>query len=160
MIARLAVCVAFVLGGCALYAPTPYQELNDQGGYVSEWWSPRWLSVRVEGNAHTSPKRVRDYALLQAAEKADEAGFAYFHEVDWLNGQKVEHQTSYIYVAPVRHGDTGSTMPVSVAVKMPTASLTVIMHETWPEDVDPANVHTTADILADLAERYKPSESP
>jgi hypothetical protein len=69
-----AVALATVLVACA----TPYAETGYMGGYDANWVAPNVLAVSVRGNGYTNQSRVRDYAMLQASERAIEAGYRYF----------------------------------------------------------------------------------
>ena len=71
----LAVICLMFLTGCLT---TPYQSLGGRGGYKTVWIGPDVINVSVAGNAMVGYGRLRDYALLQAADQAEARHFTYF----------------------------------------------------------------------------------
>jgi len=68
--------LAALLGACA----TPYQEARpgNLGGYVTRRVSHDMFQIAFLGNADTDAARVKDFALLRAAEVTLQNGFRYF----------------------------------------------------------------------------------
>ena len=67
-----------LLTGCA----TSYQSDSWTGGFSEIQLGEDLYHVSFEGNRYTDTKRVRDFALLRAAEIALENGYDYFAIVD------------------------------------------------------------------------------
>lgn len=113
----------FIIGAVGLFlvssCATPYQAKGLGGGYDTTWLNPEALSVSVRGNGFTSPDRVRDIALLQAAEQAKAKGFAYFRIISELDQStlnvsqtptQIDTQSQYSVLGSTLHGSTRSTV--------------------------------------------------
>lgn len=72
------------LFGCA----TGYQESGFTGGFTETRVSENAWVIRFDGNGYTGAGRVRDYALLRAAEVTLQNGFRYFIVQDEENSAK------------------------------------------------------------------------
>lgn len=87
-----AFCLMFLTGCLA----TSYQPFGATGGYKTVWVAPDVINISVSGNVAVGYGRLRDYALLQAADKAEERNYTYFiyHRdlrlVDAHDGKPVE----------------------------------------------------------------------
>ncbi len=69
-----AFCLLF-LTGCLV---TPYQPRGGMGGYKTIWVGPDVINISVLGNGPTGHGRLKDYALLQAADTAEKRNYNYF----------------------------------------------------------------------------------
>ncbi len=68
------------LAACAT-APTPYQAVNDEGGYTDQQLESDRYRVKFEGNEATPRETVEDFALYRAAELTLQTGNDYFKVV-------------------------------------------------------------------------------
>jgi hypothetical protein len=64
--------------GCA----TPYKSSGFMGGFSETRLAEDVFRVNFRGNGYTSPERTQDFAMLRAAELAQENGFKYFAIID------------------------------------------------------------------------------
>lgn len=60
--------------GCA----TPYQEMGYAGGFEHRMLAEDVYAIAFSGNGFTSPKRVKDFSMLRAAEIGSKLGFTHF----------------------------------------------------------------------------------
>ncbi len=79
-----------LLAGCA----TPYQSNSFLGGYSETQLAPDVFRIRFRGNAFTSMDRAQDFALLHAADLAQQHGYLYFAVVDESNSTTVSTFTT------------------------------------------------------------------
>ena len=68
------------LAACSI-APTPYQALDENGGYSEQQIEDNRYSVKFAGNEATPRDAVEEYALYRAAEITLESGHDYFKVV-------------------------------------------------------------------------------
>ena len=99
--------------GCALVGSlsTPYQPIGYRGGYAANNLQENLVEVSFSGNAHTSKRQVKDFALLRAAEVSLELGGSYFivvkDEIDddsklISNGYVVDERKQYSSYLSIR----------------------------------------------------------
>lgn len=72
-----ALCAMALLGACTLQ-PTPYQPLDEDGGYQETRLQDQMYRVTFQGNPVTRPGAVLDMALLRCGELAQAAGYPAF----------------------------------------------------------------------------------
>ncbi len=72
--------LAAALAACAT-SPTPYQAVNEEGGYTDQQLESDRYRVKFEGNDATPRETVEDYALYRAAELTLQTGNDYFKVV-------------------------------------------------------------------------------
>jgi hypothetical protein len=70
-IMAVAICI---VGGCA----TPYQERGYAGGFEQRMIREDVYVVSFHGNGFTSPRQVKDFSMLRAAEIGQKLGFTHF----------------------------------------------------------------------------------
>ena len=75
-----AVLIALTLAACAA-TPTPYQVVDQDGGYDEQQLETDRYRVKFEGNSATPREVVEDFALYRAAELTLETGNDYFKVV-------------------------------------------------------------------------------
>lgn len=75
--AALAAWVIVALAGCALQ-PTPYQPLEESGGYEETRLQERVYRVSFRGNRATPETTVLDFLFLRCAELTQESGYSHF----------------------------------------------------------------------------------
>jgi hypothetical protein len=157
-------CSLMLLASCA----TPYGEEGYMGGYEANWLSPDVLSVEVSGNAFTTDQRVRDYALLQAAQRAQQAGYKYFTTITNLNQGKV----NTVYLPPsatttttanVRgssvYATSNTTMSGGVQqIYKPGRSLMVRMYREVPAGYLPGQYYVVEEVATALGTKYLPKK--
>lgn len=153
--------VTLLITGCA----TPYQEMGYSGGFESNWLAPDVLTVDVKGNGFTDDRRVKDYALLQAAERAQEAGYRYFTIISNKNNG---HQDQF-YIPPTSTTTTTgvvtensftakSTTTTTGGVEQiykPARSIVVRMFRNVPPGYLPGQYCDVTKILGTLGQKYK-----
>lgn len=66
---------------CASFKPTPYQPLDENGGYSELALNKDSYSVTFQGNEETGRERVENYALRRSAELTLRNGYKYFVKV-------------------------------------------------------------------------------
>lgn len=102
-----------MLVGCV----TPYAPISasKKTGYDSEPAGTNEFLVTFLGNGNTSPERVRDFALLRAAELVSQAGAQYFAVPDIENLGSAQSYTSppHYYRAPGLNDPYGRGMPLA-----------------------------------------------
>src|SRR5918996_1786794 len=86
----MVVAVALGLSACAVQ-PTPYQPLNDAGGYTEQQIDDATWRVRFTGNADTPRETVENYLLYRAAEITLAGGYDKFAVLN----QEVERTVRY-----------------------------------------------------------------
>ena len=144
--------------GCA----TPYGETGWSGGYESNWLAPDVLAVTVRGNGYTSDQTVKEHALLQAAERAQQFGFEYFTTIS--NEDRGKLQTYYspptatTTISPSPYNNrVEATTTVSGGVEQiykPARGLVVRMHKVPPKDYLQGQYYSVAQVLAELGPKY------
>jgi len=82
--------LALMVAACA----TPYQHTSFRGGYSETQLAPDVFRVYFRGNAYTSMERAQDFALLRAAEVAQQNGFTHFAVVDESSSTTVSTYTT------------------------------------------------------------------
>ncbi len=87
---HLVMYVSLSLLGCA----TPYHSNSLLGGYTETQLAPDVFRVGFQGNGYTSPERAQDFALLRAAELAQQNGFRYFVVIDERSSTEVQSFTT------------------------------------------------------------------
>ncbi len=154
---KLLACV--VLFGTAA-ACTPYAEMGFAGGFESNWLAPDVLSVYVAGNGYTSDQRIRDYSLLQAAERGEAAGYKYFTVVQNQNRGGTE-----TYWTPQTSTTTGSvsgntfnaqttTSGGPETVYKPARGLVVRMYHDPPPGYVSGQYYDISELMTTLGARY------
>lgn len=96
---RLFIVFCFLLNACA----TAYQPLDNNGaGFADQKVAENVYLVSFVGNGSTSPERVRDFALLHAAQITTSRGYRYFMVDDKKAGTYFKRPTpcEYTRVAP------------------------------------------------------------
>lgn len=94
-----AIGVLLASGGCS----TPYKSNGFRGGYSETLLAPDLFRVFFRGNGHTSHEKVQDFALLRAAELAEQYGYPFFLIVDEQN-----LTTAHSFATPGNATTTGS----------------------------------------------------
>ncbi len=90
---RLAfISLVLVLGACATAIPTPYQPLQEQGGYSEQRLEANRYRVSFVGNSLTRREDVENYLLFRVAELTLSQGYDHFV----LTNQDTEASTYYL----------------------------------------------------------------
>ena len=158
------VCSLMILASCA----TPYGEVGYMGGYEANWLSPDVLSVDVSGNGFTTDQRVRDYALLQAAQRAQQAGYKYFITITNLNQGKVDTfytppsatttTTANVYGNSVYATSNTTTSGGVQQIYKPGRSLMVRMYHDVPTGYLPGQYYVVEEVATTLGAKYLPKK--
>ncbi|MFB3890537.1 MAG: hypothetical protein ACE15C_00795 [Phycisphaerae bacterium] len=127
--------VLLISYGCA----TPYQELGEAGGYLQKKLTEDTYQVTFHGNGYTNRPRVRDFALLRAAEIGRQLGYAYLtvegeedcSRTSIANMGSTSHTTGTVYPSGFYTGTTTSYEP-DVPVVKPGVILQVRYYEGEP----------------------------
>jgi hypothetical protein len=72
---------------------TPYQSKTFGGGFSDTQLAPDVFRIYFRGNAFTSMERAQDFALLRAADLAQQEGFSYFAVIDEKSATSVQTLT-------------------------------------------------------------------
>lgn len=154
----------FLAASCA----TPYGETGYSGGYESNWLAPDVLSVDVSGNGFTSDQRVKDYALLQAAERGQQAGYKYFTMLRNDNQGGVDTYytpptattttTANAYGNSLYATSNTTTTGGVQQVYKPGRAMVVRMHREVPEGYLPGQYFAIDEILSTIGVKYLPKK--
>jgi hypothetical protein len=77
----LILAVWVIAAGCAAPQPTPYQPLQDSGGYEETRLQEDMYRVSFRGNRYTAEQDVIDLLYLRCAELTLDAGYSHFEVV-------------------------------------------------------------------------------
>jgi len=76
---RLTLCLVMSsLVVCGFGCSTPYKSSGFMGGFSETQFAEDVYRVNFRGNGYTSAERTQDFAMLRAAELAEQNGFKYF----------------------------------------------------------------------------------
>lgn len=152
--------LALLLVGCA----TQYQETGWTGGVESNWASPNILMVNAKGNAFANDQRMKDFAILRAAEKSIEAGYRYFVQVESVDTGRTESYTTYsptttnfsgyAYGNSVYGTATTTGGPSTTNYYKPGRSAAFKMFERKPPNYRPGQFFDAYSVLNELGPKY------
>jgi len=91
--------ITCVISGCA----TTYKPVGLTGGYSDTKLQDDVYQISFKGNAHTGSDKVKDFALLRAAELTLDNGYKYFIILEGSNTTKTG-----VYTTPVQANTTGN----------------------------------------------------
>ncbi len=154
--AAAAASLALALAACAA-SPTPYQIVDDDGGYSDQQIESDRYRVTFEGNRATPRETVENYALYRAAELTLEQGFDYFRVVS----KEVEPVIGAVRgVSPgfgigIGGGNVGFGVSSSFGGGRPDYSYVTYLDIIVFEGEKPADDRESYDAL-DVVERLKP----
>lgn len=98
----LALVLIVILSACS----TTYHPMGLTGGYSDSRLAPDIYRVAFYGNAYTANERVKDLALLRAAELTVQQGFKYFSVVEENNYAKVTSHTTPGHINTTAQGSS------------------------------------------------------
>ncbi len=113
------------------------------GGFESNWVGPDVLSVEVRGNGFTSDVVVREYSLLQAAEKARETGFTHFTMLDVEDKGKTN-----------TYFDTTNGEVSAQSIYKPSRGIVVRMYEDIPSGFHQSQYFVVSEVLSTLGAKH------
>jgi hypothetical protein len=152
--------IALSLAACA----TPYQSMGYSGGFDSTWLSPNTLAVRVNGNGYTTADRVRDYTMLQAAERALESGYSHFvisdrrdtssRENVWVDTPTTTTTQGSVYGNTYYGTSTTTGGGYNMPVFRPSEDTVFVMFEGVPDGYRPGQYFVAQDVYDELAPQY------
>lgn len=156
-----AIIVALAMSGL-LGCATGYHPTGFMGGFESNWLSPNVQSVTVLGNGFTNQRRVREMALLQAAERARETGYCYFvflNSADRSSVAYIPQGTTTQTTGTVSGNSFNATSTTSgggyTPIFRPGVALTVAMFASPPPGYRAGQFYDVAQIInGELGTRY------
>lgn len=156
IIRTIAACgLAAVVSACA----TPYQEMGLLGGVEAVQIDSNTLRVSARGNGFTDIRKMKDYALLKAAEETVAHGYDVFEVIGTENVTRTLHQssTSYAYAPVTVFGPNGpsfggASVPVSSSetVIKPGEDIVIRMFKGQKASDAPGNVFAAREVIAFL----------
>jgi hypothetical protein len=159
-----AVCASF-LAGCALPVQTPYQPLQDNGGFSEQRIEANRFRVNFEGNSLTTREEVENNLLFRIAELTLSQGCDYFV----LSDNDTEANTIYLQTMmgydtfdpfyPRFWPRTGFVSGTATPITSYKAQAYVLMFKgTKPEnEINAYDAHAVQTSLAPLIQRRQPT---
>ncbi|MGD9602167.1 MAG: hypothetical protein AB7Q76_09430 [Gammaproteobacteria bacterium] len=157
-------CLAAILAGCATGVQTPYQPLQDNGGFSEQRLEANRFRVTFVGNTLTTREDVENHLLYRIAELTLKEGFDYF----LLSENDTEANTMYLQTVtgfdtfdpfyPRYWPRTGFASGTALPITSYKAQANVVMFKgTKPEaDPDAYDAHAIQASLAPLIRRPMP----
>ena len=111
---------------------TSYQSQGYSGGYSETWLAEDLVEVSFNGNGYTSSTRVRDFAMLRAAELGFRKGYNFFTVVDKKNSSQTgsfstrgRATTTTTFIGNTAYSDTSYSSPVRIPVTWASTDIAV-----------------------------------
>ncbi len=127
---------------------TPYQPIGPRGGYSETKIQKEIYDISFQGNSYTYPLRVRDFALLRAAEIATNADYRYFHILEETDVTAHRMSSSGLFGDPYGGGHSGQVY----SAPRPGVVLRIILYKAQPRG--PRVVYDATQIVGNIRHKY------